>query len=131
MQIQSTILRGVLFVPVVVVLSTGSPEVLQSQGPTQDAALPHTPWGTPDFRGVWTNATLTPLERKPELGNKEFYTAAEVDELQPVAVRQRIEAIPEPEDRLAVEFSDIWMEAGPLSGRTSLVLGPTLSLIHI
>ena len=125
MHIQSTILRGVLTVSVVVVLSTGSPKVLQSQGQTQDAVLTRTPWGTPDFRGVWTNATLTPLERKPELGNKEFYTAAEVDELQRVAVRQRIEAIPEPEDRLAVEFSPIWMEAGPLSRRTSLVIGPT------
>ena len=24
---------------------------------------PETPWGDPDLQGVWTNATLTPLER--------------------------------------------------------------------
>ena len=48
-----------------------------------------------------------------------------MEELQRVAVTQRIESVPEPETGLAVEFSDIWMEAGPLSGRTSLIIGPT------
>jgi hypothetical protein len=38
---------------------------------------PRTPWGHPDFRGTWTNATLTPLQRAVELGNKEFYTPEE------------------------------------------------------
>jgi len=41
----------------------------------QDA--PRTPWGHPDFRGTWTNATLTPLQRAVELGDKEFYTPEE------------------------------------------------------
>jgi hypothetical protein len=31
----------------------------------------------PDLQGYWTNATLIPLERPVELGNKEFYTEAE------------------------------------------------------
>jgi len=39
--------------------------------------LPRTPDGHPDFSGFWTNATLIPLERPAELGNKEFYSAAE------------------------------------------------------
>jgi hypothetical protein len=33
--------------------------------------------GHPDLRGYWTNATLIPVERPVELGNKEFYTEAE------------------------------------------------------
>ena len=33
--------------------------------------------GHPDFHGYWTNDTFTPLERAPELGNKEFFTEAE------------------------------------------------------
>lgn len=41
------------------------------------ASLPRTPDGHPDLSGFWTNATLIPLERPVELGNKEFYTAAE------------------------------------------------------
>ena len=27
------------------------------------AELPRTPWGTPDFQGLWNNSTTTPLER--------------------------------------------------------------------
>ena len=38
---------------------------------------PRTPDGHPDLQGYWTNATLIPLERPVELGNKEFYTEAE------------------------------------------------------
>ena len=35
------------------------------------------PWGDPDLEGIWTNATLTPLQRAPELGTKEFFTPDE------------------------------------------------------
>jgi hypothetical protein len=38
---------------------------------------PRTADGHPDLQGYWTNATLIPLERPVELGNKEFYTEAE------------------------------------------------------
>ena len=38
---------------------------------------PRTPDGQPDISGIWTNDTLTPLERPPELGDKAFYTAEE------------------------------------------------------
>ena len=86
---------------------------------------PRTSWGAPDFRGVWSNSTLTPLERPTELGDKEFYTEAELAELQLDAVDRRIEGVPEPENQLAVEYSAVWMEAGPLSRRTSLIIGPT------
>ena len=36
-----------------------------------------TPWGDPDLQGVWSYATLTPLERSPELEGREFYTPEE------------------------------------------------------
>jgi hypothetical protein len=37
-------------------------------------SLPRTPDGKPDLQGVWTNATVTPLERPAELGNQQFFT---------------------------------------------------------
>jgi len=37
-----------------------------------------TPDGQPDLEGVWDAASLTPLERPAELGNKEFYTPEEI-----------------------------------------------------
>ena len=93
--------------------------------PADAGDIPRTPWGRPSLQGVWTNSTLTPLERPEGLGDQEFYAAAEVAELQKVAVQGRIDALPEPEATLAVEFSEVWMEPGPLSRRTSLVTGPT------
>src|SRR5689334_3158153 len=45
------------------------------------SALPRTSDGKPDLSGVWTNNTLTPLERPKNLGAKEFYTDQEIAEL--------------------------------------------------
>src|ERR1700720_63514 len=42
--------------------------------------LQHTPNGQPDFQGIWSFATLTPLERPKELGNKASFTEAEAIE---------------------------------------------------
>ena len=43
---------------------------------------PRTADGQPDLQGVWTNSTVTPLERPKALGAKEFYTEAELKEIQ-------------------------------------------------
>ena len=42
---------------------------------------PRTPDGQPDLQGVWTNNSVTPLERPKDLAAKEFYTEAELKEL--------------------------------------------------
>src|SRR5487761_2666670 len=39
--------------------------------------VPRTRDGHPDLEGIWTNKTITPLERPKALGNKEFFTAEE------------------------------------------------------
>ena len=93
--------------------------------PAETADPPRTPWGRPALTGVWTNSSLTPLERPDEYGEREFHTAPELAELQQTAVQRRIDALRGPEALLAVEFSEIWMEPGALSGRTSLITGPT------
>jgi hypothetical protein len=43
---------------------------------------PRTPDGQPDLHGVWTNNTVTPLQRPKEFGSKEFYTEAELAEIE-------------------------------------------------
>ncbi len=43
----------------------------------KNAALPRTSDGHPDFQGIWTNATLTRLERPAELAGKLTLTDAE------------------------------------------------------
>jgi hypothetical protein len=44
---------------------------------TPSKAVPRTPEGHPDFTGVWTNATLTPLERPAEFAGNATVTDAE------------------------------------------------------
>jgi len=43
---------------------------------------PRTPDGQPDLEGVWTNNSVTPLQRPKELAGKEFYTDAELAQIQ-------------------------------------------------
>ena len=47
-----------------------------SAGPTP-RQTPRTSWGRPDLSGVWTNATLTRLERDPKLGDRPSLSPAE------------------------------------------------------
>ena len=42
---------------------------------------PRMPDGKPDLQGIWSNNTLTPLQRPKSLGAKEFYTDQELAEM--------------------------------------------------
>jgi hypothetical protein len=48
-----------------------------AKAPAAAKAAPRTPDGHPDFEGVWTNATITPLERPEEFAQKVTLTDAE------------------------------------------------------
>ena len=43
---------------------------------------PRTSDGQPDLQGVWTNNSVTPLQRPKELAGKEYYTEAELADVQ-------------------------------------------------
>ena len=47
------------------------------QNPAQNRTVPRTPDGHPDLQGVWTNATITPMERPRALAGKATLTDAE------------------------------------------------------
>src|ERR1043166_3892717 len=44
--------------------------------------IPRTPDGHPDLQGIWTNATITPLERPAALAGKPTLTDAEAQALE-------------------------------------------------
>ncbi|PCI80255.1 MAG: hypothetical protein COB20_03465 [SAR86 cluster bacterium] len=48
----------------------------------QSSDIPRTEFGTPDFQGTYTYRTLTPLNRPPELADKEVLTVEEAIEWQ-------------------------------------------------
>jgi hypothetical protein len=87
---------------------------------------PRLPWGDPDLEGIWTNATLTTLQRAPELGAKAFFTAEEAAAWE----KQRVQATNADRPLRAGEvgaYNDAFFERGTRgvkSRRTSLIIDP-------
>jgi hypothetical protein len=78
-----------------------------------------------DLQGVWTNATITPFERPPELEGKEFLTEKEVKDLEARAAQNNVDRPPQPGD--TGSYNRFWFDSGSKavkSGRTSLVIEP-------
>src|SRR5262249_40694636 len=48
----------------------------------QRYVAPRTEYGHPDFQGVWTNATITPLVRPEQYADRRAHTAAEAQMLE-------------------------------------------------
>jgi hypothetical protein len=82
-----------------------------------------------DLQGIWTNATLTPLERPRELAGKEFFTEVEAAEYEKQG-RERNDADrrdSNAEADLAVGYNAAWWDRGTRivsTRRTSLVVDP-------
>ena len=94
------------------------------------AKAPRTPDGQPDLQGIWSFATITPLERPAELAGKEFFTAKEaVDYENDVRKRNnmdRRDGTAEADVQRA--YNDFWWDRGTRivkTRRTSLVIDPS------
>ena len=89
--------------------------------------VPRTGDGHPDLEGIWTNATITPLERPRDLGAKELYAPEEL-----AALRKKAENPVPTADRPGFEVHYDLAQFGldrsqsqiAYSLRTSLIVGP-------
>jgi hypothetical protein len=88
-----------------------------------------TPDGQPDLQGVWTNSTLTPLERPAELAGKEFLTEQEASDyvkrtLQQVSSDRRDGGAQVDVNR---SYNEFWRDRGNnlvADRRSSLIVDP-------
>lgn len=80
-----------------------------------------TPWGDPDITGIWSYASLTPLQRPQRLENKEFYSAEEAAE---IFARTQQDPAVRPGD--VGNYNYEWFDRGEISAdmRTSLIVDP-------
>jgi hypothetical protein len=88
-----------------------------------------TPWGDPDLQGLWTNQTLTPLERPAEFAGKTHLTEAEAREYEARLRRENDTDIRTPgtERDVALGYNDAWWDRGDRilpDRRTSLIVDP-------
>ena len=89
-----------------------------------------TPDGQPDLQGVWTNDTITPIERPASLAGRAFLSADEVAAMEANIARRRTEA----DDNIVVEaggnvggYNQIWLDSGDTvlsTGQTSMIVDP-------
>lgn len=87
------------------------------------------PQGQADLEGVWNIAFLTPLQRDPELGNKQFFTPEEAA----AYLKKRSQELDAdrrdlpPDADTALAYNQSWYDRGTKLGRnmrTSLVIDP-------
>ena len=105
-------------------LAGQAPPVAQKSWSPPNAADGHS-----DLQGIWTNSTLTPLERPPEFAGKEFLTEEEAAEYEK---RRRAQnngdtRSDNPDADLAIGYNDIYWERGTRvvpTRRTSLIVNP-------
>jgi hypothetical protein len=83
--------------------------------------------GQPDLQGVWTNATITPFERPPELAGKAFLTDDEVRAIEQETVTQRVVADRGTRPGDVGNYNQFWFDNGTRvvsTHQTSLVVEP-------
>ena len=80
-----------------------------------------TPWGDPDLQGTWSYASLTPLQRPQNVGEREHYTAEEAAQRN-IEVTQDSEPVPGE----VGAYNALWFDRGRVSPdlRTSLITDP-------
>ena len=84
---------------------------------------PRTPWGHPDLQGLWTNRTITPLQRPSRLQDQATLSDEEAAALEDEA-RTRNDRLPTAGN--PGTYSQFWWEMGKVvrGKRTSLVIDP-------
>ena len=114
------------FFIVLALLWSGAAAEAQTQPATVKWSAPRTPDGQPDLQGVWTNATLTPLERPAAMGAKAFLTEQEAAAIEKRTAERRAAS-----DKFGPlesgSYNRFWYDDGTtvLSTRqTSLVVDP-------
>jgi hypothetical protein len=128
---EATTMRRQLSITWLMLSSIFSMATAFAQTPAKAWTPPRTSDGHVDLQGVWTNATLTPLQRPPEFAGKEVLTQAEAAAFEKRTIDQsdadKIEGPRSPQDLGRRAYNQAFTDRGThivKTRRTSLVVDP-------
>jgi hypothetical protein len=128
MQARCAAFLGIVVVLLAAVSLPGETPVAAKAAPSKSLIPARTPDGQPDLQGVWTNSTLTPLERPAELAGKAVLTEKEAADyvkglLQRVNTDRRDGGAQVDVGR---SYNEFWRDRGNdlTDRRTSLIVDP-------
>ncbi len=88
---------------------------------------PRTVWGQPDLQGLWTSATLTPLERPEQQAERSTMTDEEAAAIEAESAARRAASDGKSAPGSVGGYNQVWMDAGTRivgDRRTSLIVDP-------
>ncbi|MCY4078399.1 MAG: hypothetical protein OXH04_23535 [Acidobacteria bacterium] len=88
---------------------------------------PRTAWGEPDLQGLWTSATLTPLERPESQAEGSTLTDEEAASIEAESAARRAASDGKSAPGSVGGYNQVWMDAGTRivgDRRTSLIVDP-------
>ncbi len=113
---------------VAAILSTLVPVATLAQTADDNGwTTPRAPWGDPDLQGLWTSATLTPLERPSQQTGKAALTAEEAAAIEQSSAERLAAADGKSAPGNVGGYNQVWLDAGTRmtgSRRTSLIVDP-------
>jgi hypothetical protein len=83
-----------------------------------------TAWGHPDLQGLWSYATITPLERPGAAGEKQFLSEEETEAANEEAQERGDRRSADPRVDVEGAYNSVWWDRGKSTGRTSLIVDP-------
>ena len=118
--------------PVVAVVVLVFPVPVAAQTGADDWTAPRTPWGAPDLQGLWTSATLTPLERPGRQADRAELTDEEAAALERQTIENRAANDGKAAPGSVGGYNQVWLDAGTAitdTRRTSLIVDPPEGVI--
>jgi hypothetical protein len=87
---------------------------------------PRTAYGDPDIQGIWSNASIIPLERPKELEGKQSFTPEEMASYEAKVFQRSSRERPQPAGQVGT-YNDFWWDADSKRApnfHTSLIIDP-------